>query len=227
MRLPAPALPNPTSCERSLPWGSRWCCGIGGASLGEIDQTVRLVRESGNQDFVLLHGIQLYPTDLSCLNLSALRVLQTVFNCPVGLADHIDGGSELAPVLPLLALPYGATVIEKHITLDRELKHEDFEAALGVGEFRRFVEHIRRAEMAIGNGAVGALTPADLKYRRVSRKRIVLRAPLSKGVVLSRDHLTFKRSDYGAEPSQLSLLVGRTLHCDVDKDEGVDLSKVL
>ena len=98
---------------------------------------------------------------------------------------------------------------------------------MGVSELRRFVEHIRGAEMAIGNGAVGALTPADLKYRRVSRKRIVLRAPLSKGVVLSRDHLTFKRSDYGAELSQLSLLVGRTFRCDVDKDEGVDLSKVV
>lgn len=200
---------------------------IGGATLGEIERVVNTIRECGNNDIVLLHGIQLYPTDPRLLNLSALPVLKAVFGSAVGLADHIDGGVPEAQVLPLLAIPYGISVMEKHITLDRGLKHEDYEAGLGIADFARFTENIRLAEVAIGNGAISALTPEDLKYRQVSRKRIVARRPMSQGAVIGRSDITFKRADNGLDPSEAALLLGRTLCCDVSADEGLDLSKII
>jgi len=174
-----------------------------------------------------LHGIQLYPTDTGLLNLSALAVLKTAFNAPVGLADHIDGGLQEAQMLPLLAIPYGISVIEKHITLDRALKHEDYEAALGIAEFARFTELVRLAEGVIGSGTISALTPAELKYRRVSRKRAVARRSLAKGTVIATNDITFKRSDHGLDASEATLLIGRTLKCDVSLDDGLDLSKII
>jgi sialic acid synthase SpsE len=200
---------------------------IGGATLGEIERAVSAIRECGNDDIVLLHGIQLYPTDPGLLNLSALTVLKTVFNTAVGIADHIDGGLQEAQMLPALAIPYGISVIEKHITLDRALKHEDYEAALGVAEFARFTELVHLAERAIGDGAIGALTPAEIKYRRVSRKRAVARRAIPLGTVITPADITFKRADHGLDASEASLLVGRTLKCNVSLDDGLDLSKIV
>jgi N,N'-diacetyllegionaminate synthase len=199
---------------------------IGGATLGEIEQTLNLIRQANDEEIVLLHGIQLYPTDTRLLNLSALAALKVSFQCAVGLADHIDGGLDEALFLPALAIPYGATVIEKHITLDRTLKHEDYEAALGVEEFQRFVRNIQLAELAIGKGGLVTGTPADLEYRRVSRKRTVASRSLSQGSVITRFDVVLKRSDHGLDPGQLELLIGRTLRFDVSADEGLDFSKV-
>jgi sialic acid synthase SpsE len=199
---------------------------IGGATLGEIEETLTLIRQVNDEEIILLHGIQLYPTDISLLNISALAALKQCFRCRVGLADHTDGGTEEAFFLPAIAIPYGASAIEKHITLDRDLKHEDYEAALGVEEFQRFVRNIRLTEFAIGNGILGTLTAADLKYRRVSRKRTVARNNLSKGTLVSRGDVVSKRSDNGLDPGQTELLIGRKLCVDVAAEEGLDLTKV-
>jgi sialic acid synthase SpsE len=200
---------------------------IGGATLGEIERVIDIIRGSGNDNIILLHGIQLYPTEVKHMNLSRLGVLKEAFGVQVGLADHIDGGLVEAQVLPLLGLPYGISVIEKHITLDRSLAHEDFEAALGITEFHSFMRILRTAELAIGEASIGALTPAELKYRRVSRKKTVARRPLSQGTVISESDLAFKRSDFGLDAGEASVLIGRTLNCDIQLDDGLDLNKIV
>jgi sialic acid synthase SpsE len=95
---------------------------VGGATLGEIEAVVNVFRRAGNSRLVILHGIQLYPTKLEDLNLGQLPVLQQMFDCHVGLADHIDGACEEAVVYPLMSVPLGAVVIEKHFTDDRANK---------------------------------------------------------------------------------------------------------
>jgi sialic acid synthase SpsE len=199
---------------------------IGGATLGEIEAVIDVLRSAGAGPVTLLHGIQLYPTGVEHLTLSAIPKLRQVFRCPVGLADHVDGGRDEALYLPLLAVPMGAAIIEKHITIDRALKHEDFEAALGVDEFQRFVAMVRLAEQAIGQCRVGELTEGDLKYRRVSRKRAVARREIPAGTRISESDIAFKRSDSGVDPSQIHLLVGRTASRNIAMDEGLEISSV-
>lgn len=197
---------------------------VGGATLAEIDRALAILKDAGAPDVSLLHGIQLYPTDIAMLNIRAITTLQTTFRCNVGLADHIDGGLDAAVTLPLLAVALGASAIEKHITVDRALKHEDFEAALGLVEFKRLVDGIRQAEAALGDGRFGDLTDADLKYRRVSRKRVVARQRIPKGSKIAANMFTFKRADHGLDPGEGESLIGRTTVRDVEADEGLDFS---
>ena len=196
---------------------------IGGATVSEIETVVRIAREAGAQSITLLHGIQLYPTPLEQLNLATIPRLAAAFGCPVGLADHIDGALSEAITVPALAIPYGATMIEKHITVDRALKLEDYEAALGIEEFADFVRYIRAAETALGTGEPGADSPEDQQYRNVSRKRVVARRTIAAGDVISGDDVAFKRSDSGLPVERAEVLLGRRATRTISADDGIEL----
>lgn len=181
---------------------------IGGATLGEIDRAVWWLRGAGAHELLLLHGFQVYPTPLEETHLRALPMLRQVFGCHVGLADHLDGGGDQALVIPLLALALGAVAIEKHITWDRAERGEDFEAALDPVRFKTFVRYVRAAEAALGEATMPLLSPDVLKYRQVSRKRVVASGDLPAGTVLEPRHLACKRSDAGALPDERPSLLG-------------------
>lgn len=197
---------------------------IGGATIPEIEEVVRIVREEGATSITLLHGIQLYPTPLEQINLSAIPSLAKRFGCPVGLADHIDGSLPEAITLPALALPYGATIIEKHITVHRDMQLEDYEAALGIEQFAQFVAYLRLAETALGTGDIRGDSDADKRYRNVSRKRVVARRPIAAGSIISNEDLAFKRSDYGLEAGRAQSLVGMRATRALRPDDGIELA---
>ena len=196
---------------------------IGGATLGEIERVLNIFRQEGNEDAILLHGIQMYPTEIEDLNLGMLPSLRNIFGCHVGLADHIDAGDALALILPLLAIPLGAVIIEKHITDDRSKKREDYEAALGVKEFGDFVKLIRQTEKALGSGDRRPLSEAELKYRRVVRKKVVAARFIAMGHIISSQDITCKRADHGGDPTLMFLYLGRKARIPINADEGVDL----
>ena len=200
---------------------------IGGATLGEIENTVNSIRRQGTEDIILLHGIQLYPTKTEDTQLRLLPSLKAIFGLPVGLADHIDAESKLALVIPLIAIPMGATVIEKHITHDRNLKGEDIEAALNPDEFKNFVEYIREAEKALGTPYFGAFSQGVLKYRAVSRKRLVASRRIKKGEKLVEDNIAFKRADEGIYPDESKTIIGRKVTKDVAEDEPITWDKLI
>ncbi len=194
---------------------------IGGATLGEIERVIQWLRGAGAHDLLLLHGFQVYPTRLEETHLRALPVLRQVFGCHVGLADHLDGGDDLALVIPLLALALGAVAIEKHITWDRAERGEDFESALDPARLKTFVGYVRAAETALGDAAVPPLSPDVLKYRHVSRKRVVASADLPAGVVLEPRHLACKRSDAGALADERPNLLGRRARVAISADDPI------
>lgn len=196
---------------------------IGGAYLGEIEKAIEVFKKSGNQKVVLLHGFQNYPTKLEETNLAYLQTLNQMFNLEVGLADHIDGSDELAIIIPSLATAYGATYIEKHITLDREAKSEDFESALDPVQFERMANLIKSSEIALGKSYNSELSAATLRYRQVSRKRIVANSNLKQGHVIELNDIVFKRCDIGLTPDQVDTIVGRSLRQSVKKDDAITL----
>lgn len=200
---------------------------IGGATLAEIESSINIFRSQSSSEIILLHGFQNYPTPLEEINIRLLSSLRDIFGVSIGLADHIDGGDPIAKTLPILALAFGASVIEKHITWNRAEKGEDFEAALNPSDFRELVQTIRAAEIALGNQHWGSLSPACKRYRSVSRKRIVAARDLSKGISLSRSDMVFKRSDEGISPDSVENLIGRTLKSNLAKDEGIILEDLL
>ncbi len=200
---------------------------IGGAYLAEIENAVGTFRRLGNEKIILLHGFQNYPTKLEESDLSLIPSLKAMFNVEIGIADHLDGDDPFAKILPVLALPYGATYVEKHITLDRSAKSEDFESALDPAGFAEMVRNVRYAEVAAGTPYFKALSPATLRYRGVVRKRLVAARALNEGEVLTADALIAKRCDVGVTPDQLPHMVGRRLRVPLEKDEALAVDKLL
>jgi len=199
---------------------------IGGSYLAEIETAVGIFRKFNNKKIVLLHGFQNYPTKIEETDLSLLTTLRKIFDVEVGLADHIDGGSSLAKIIPILSLPYGATYIEKHITLDRNKKSEDFESALNPDDFKEFVDNVRASEIAIGNSSFKGLSEATKRYRKIVRKKIVAKVDILQGEVISMNHLIYKRCDTGLTPENASYLIGRKASRKIGKDDVVDLSNI-
>lgn len=200
---------------------------IGGATLGEIENTLNLFSANGGGQVTLLHGFQNYPTKLEDTNVRQMQSLKELFDVPVGLADHIDGGDPIAKAVPLLALALGASCIEKHITWDRSERGEDFEAALDPAMFGEFVSFVRAGEMALGDPSWGPLSPAAVRYRGVSRKRMVAARAVKSGTVLTRQDITFKRADVGISPALTDSVLGRTLKSDLVENDGIVLEDLL
>lgn len=191
---------------------------IGGATLGEIERALRWLRGAGAHDLLLLHGFQVYPTSLEETHLRALPMLKQAFRCHVGIADHLDGGDDLAFVVPVMALALGAVAIEKHITWNRAERGVDFESALDPLRFKAFVNYVRAAETALGEATMVALSSDTLKYRHVSRKRVVASRDLPAGTILEPHHLICKRSDEGLFPDERQHLLNRRTRVAISAD---------
>jgi len=200
---------------------------IGGASLGEIEKVIFWAREEGNQEMILLFGFQNYPTRIEDTHLTFLRTLKETFGFQVGLADHLDAEDPVAFILPLLAIPFGATAIEKHVTHDRRLKGEDFESALNPEELQRFVSYVRQVEVAIGSSHTQEIYSTMDAYRQISRKRIVAACELEEGEVIYREKITFKRSDVGMTPDEIKYVLGRRVKTKLAANDPITLEAVI
>ena len=201
--------------------------GIGGSTLGEIEKAIFWIRETGNNGIALMYGFQSYPTRLEDMHLRYIQSLKQMFSLPVGFADHTDGGSELALITPLVALPFGANIIEKHVTYDRSARGVDFESALDPGDLKKLVQLVREVEKAFGSASVRPFSEEELKYRHVSKKRTVAKKDIKKHEKITKDKITFKRSDEGVYPEESRFLMGRIAKRDIKKDEGLTWEKIL
>jgi len=130
----------------------------------------------------------------------------------VGYSDHTSGIE-----VPIAAVALGATVIEKHFTLDRSLEGPDHLASLEPDELKQMVQSIRHIEVALGDG-VKQPTPSEAKNRAVARKSIHLSHDLPAGHILTENNLTMKRPGSGISPMQTDVLVGRQLTRDLPAD---------
>lgn len=199
---------------------------VGGATLGEIETVVNILRSVGNEKITLLYGHQNYPTPIDETNLEFLSCLISTFGLPVGIADHVDADDDFALIAPILALPLGITCVEKHITHDRKKRGEDFESALDGGELRLLVERLRKAERALGRRHAIGLDQSSAIYRRNVRKRLVAARDIAAGEILAADAVVAKRSDEGLSPSQASFVIGRKARRAIPCDQGITLDMV-
>lgn len=200
---------------------------VGGAMLGEIEKVIYWAKGEGNRQIILLFGFQNYPTGIEDTHLAFLRTLQETFGFQVGVADHLDADDPMALLLPLLAIPYGATVIEKHVTHDRRLRGEDFESALNPDELAKMVQYVRRTEKAIGSAHLQEIYATMDAYRQISRKRVVAACEIQEGDVVSRKNITFKRSDEGISPDEVKYVLGRKSKKKMAANEAITIDAVM
>ncbi len=168
----------------------------GMASLGEIEAAIDAFETAGlpRSRLTVLHCTTEYPAPIEEVNLRAMLAIQAAFGVAFGYSDHTEGID-----VPIAAVALGATVIEKHFTLDRTLPGPDHAASLEPSELTSMVRGIRRIEAALGS-AVKRLTPSEAANRAVARKSIVAARPIAEGERFSEDNLTVKRPGTGLSP---------------------------
>jgi N-acetylneuraminate synthase len=165
---------------------------------------------------VILHCVTDYPTRFEDVNLRAMDTLRAAFGLPVGLSDHSKGIA-----VPIAAAARGARVIEKHLTLDRNLPGPDHRASLEPGELAAMVAGVRQVEMALGDG-LKSPTTSELRNARTARKSLVAARSIARGESYSPRNLTAKRAGGGRSPLEYWELIGKPAPRRLRKDEPVE-----
>lgn len=181
----------------------------GMCDLEEVAFGVETLRGAGSTDIALLHCTSCYPAPSDELNLRVIPALADVTGLPVGYSDHSDGIA-----VSIAAVALGACVIEKHMTLDRNLPGPDHKASLEPAEFAAMVAGIRSVERALGN-PVKAPQPCEASARQLGRRSVAVSRNLPAGHKLVTEDLTLLRPGTGLPPRMEGLIVGRTLGRDI------------
>jgi N,N'-diacetyllegionaminate synthase len=191
----------------------------GMATLSEIESALNLLIESGTskKNMTILHATTDYPTKMQDVNLSAMQTIAQAFKAKVGYSDHTLGIE-----VPTAAVAMGASIIEKHFTLDRTLSGPDHKASLEPQELKQMVTAIRNIEIALGDG-VKRPSPRELKNRPIARKSIVAARPIKTGEVFNEQNLMAKRPGTGISPMRWYEVIGRTACRDFTADELIEL----
>lgn len=181
----------------------------GMATLGEVEDALIAVEESGCSDVAVLHCVSNYPAAPETINLRAMDTLSRAFGVPAGYSDHTTG-IEIA----LASIARGATVLEKHFTLDRSLPGPDHAASLEPDELVELVRSARAVEAALGTGRK-APGPAERSTAAVARKSLVLARDVRAGEVLDEEAVVAKRPGTGMPLKLLPLVIGKTTRQDL------------
>jgi len=191
----------------------------GMATLDEISDALIAIEEAGNprEQVTILHCTTEYPAPMQDVNLRAMLTIQKTFQVKIGYSDHTLGIE-----VPIAAVAMGATVIEKHMTLDRNLPGPDHQASLEPAEFKKMVLSIRHIEQALGDG-VKAPKTSELKNINIVRKSLVSKIQIKSGELFSEDNLTTKRPGSGISPMQWDQVIGKKARRDFDADELIEL----
>lgn len=185
----------------------------GMANLGEIEEAVNVVKETGNNNIVLLHCNTVYPTPEHVVNLKAIDTIKAAFKVPVGFSDHTLGWH-----IPIAAVARGASVIEKHFTLNRRQEGPDHSFSIEPDELKLMVKQIRDVEKAIGDG-IKKVTIEEMESYQKGRRSIIAKINIPKGTKITRDMLVVKRPGYGIKPKYIDLVVGRISKVDIMEDD--------
>lgn len=187
----------------------------GMCTLGQIEDAMDVLYKEGlDTDMItLLHCNTEYPTPMIDVNLRAMETLRSAFGTQVGYSDHTKGIE-----VPVAAVAMGATVIEKHFTLDRNLPGPDHVASLEPSELKAMVDAIRNIELAIGTSQK-RVSSSERKNIAVARKSIVASRDIKAGEAFTEDNLTVKRPGNGISPMKWDEVIGTTAKRDFIEDE--------
>lgn len=185
----------------------------GMANLKEIETTLDILKKYGAGKVTLLHCNTEYPTPMRDVNLNAMLTLKKEFGVSVGYSDHTKGME-----VPIAAVALGATVIEKHLTLDCNMEGPDHKASMEPDDFKKMVSCIRNIEIAMGNGEK-VPSVSETPNIEIARKSIVARRKITQGEFFTEENLAVKRPGNGLSPMKWFEVLGKTAANDFEKDE--------
>ena len=213
-KIPSGEITNAPLIRKIGSLGKPVILSTGMATLGDIEAALRLLLEAGlsREQLTVLHCNTEYPTPMSDVNLRAMLTIGQALRVKVGYSDHTLGIE-----IPVAATALGATIIEKHFTLDRSLEGPDHRASLEPDELKQMVQSIRNVTAALGTG-IKQPSPSEAKNLTVARKSVHLSVALPAGHALREEDLAMKRPGNGISPMDYERLIGRTLRHDLPAD---------
>ena len=185
----------------------------GMCTMEEIEAALSVLREHGAGKITLLHCNTEYPTPFEDVNLRAMQEMKKAFGVSVGYSDHTVGIA-----VPIAAAAMGASVIEKHFTLDKNMEGPDHRASLEPEELKQMVRSIRNIERAMGSGKKQP-SPSEQKNISIARKSIVAKRKIKQGEQLTEDNLYIKRPGNGISPMRWYEIIGTAAVKDFEEDE--------
>jgi len=175
----------------------------GMSTLKEVKNAVGTIFSSGNKKLVLLHCTSSYPARDEDINLKAMLTLKKKFNLPVGYSDHTIGN-----VAAIAAAALGAEVIEKHLTLNKNLPGPDHKASAAPSDFALMVQSIRSVEKMLGSG-IKKPSSSEKEVMRAARKSVVSLCAIPRSTIIRADMLGIKRPGNGIPPSHINKIIGK------------------
>jgi N,N'-diacetyllegionaminate synthase len=215
-KIPSGEVTNLPYLEKLGRTGRRVIISTGMCEIDEIDKAIKVLEENGTKDITILHCNTEYPTPFEDVNLLAMNHLAKEFGKPVGYSDHTKGIE-----IPIAAVALGATVIEKHFTLDKNMEGPDHRASLEPDELKKMVDAIRNIELGLGDG-IKRRTASEQKNYAVARKSIVAKTDIASGEIFTEENITVKRPGNGISPMKWHEVLGKRATHVYHEDELLD-----
>ncbi|MBB1149733.1 MULTISPECIES: N-acetylneuraminate synthase [unclassified Myroides] len=192
----------------------------GMCSLAEVEAALEVFIAAGiaKDNITILHCNTEYPTPMQDVNLKAMNLIQDKLGVAVGYSDHTMGIE-----VPIAAVALGATVIEKHFTLDRTMPGPDHVASLEPQELKAMVAAIRNVEMAIAGTGLKEPSHSELKNIAIARKSIVAKKNIRQGELLSEENVTVKRPGNGISPMKWDSVIGSKAIKNFEEDDLIEM----
>ena len=190
---------------------------VGMGSLSEIDKAIQTIENTGNKKIIILHCLSIYPSPSNQINLSRIETLKQLYPYPIGFSDHSIGN-----FASIGAIAKGATIIEKHFTLDKNMEGWDHHLSADPLELNTLINNCNNIYLALGNPRIYRTEP--LKRIKEFRRSIVAAKKIIKGEVFTSNMLDFKRPGKGLSPEMVSLILGKKSKRNIKFDELIKLT---
>ena len=216
-KIPSGEITNLPFLRKVASFGKPIIMSTGMASIEEIEEAFLVLTECGmpKNKITILQCTSAYPTPPSEVNLRVLETLRNKFQVDTGISDHSVGIA-----IPIASVALGATLIEKHLTLDKNLPGPDHASSIEPNEFKTMVEGIRDIELALGNG-IKKITLSESINRDLVRKSLVAKKFIKKGDLFTSENLDCKRPGNGLSPFKWDEIIGKTADRDYCEDQQI------
>ena len=218
-KIPSGEITNLPYLRHIGQYGKPVILSTGMARLGEIEAALEVLEASGTprERVTVLHCNTEYPTPMADVNLKAMLAIRDALGVQVGYSDHTLGIE-----VPIAAVAMGATVIEKHFTLDRNLPGPDHRTSLEPDELKAMVQAIRNIELALSGDGIKSPSPSESKNIEIARKSLVALVPINAGEPFTEANLGVKRPGSGISPMRWDEFIGRPANRDYQVDELIE-----
>lgn len=219
-KIPSGEVTNYPFLKRIAAYNEKTILSTGMCEMADVRAAVEALYKNGlsKENLILLHCNTEYPTPFEDVNLKAMDALRKEFGVVVGYSDHTKGIE-----VPIAAVALGATVIEKHFTLDRNMEGPDHKASLEPDELKAMVWAIRNIEKAVGGDGTKHVSESERKNIAIARKSIMAACDIKKGELLTEENLTVKRPGTGISPMRWEQVIGTKAIRDFAEDEIIEL----